>query len=360
MSLFQEPFERRSSRRRRRVGKLFLAVGLVLTAAIMVMPAPYVIERPGSATNTLGSVNSAEIISIDSKTYPTTGRLNMLTVELLGSPVMTPSWFEIAKAWIDPAEIVIPLDEAFPDNQSETESDRENQIMMDTSQQDAVAAALGGLGYKVDRALAITQIFKSTPAAGVLKVGDLLVAINGDAIQNVDQIRSLVKASHGKEMTITVLRGNSAERLDLKVTPYKDGSTYRLGIYTGTRYKFPFDVKFDLPGVGGPSAGMMFALAVTDKLTPGSMTGGQNISGTGTIDADGNVGPIGGIRQKMYAALRAGSKVMLAPGENCSEVIGNVPAGLVVLKVDTLAEAKYDLAALASGTEPTKLPQCTK
>ena len=122
----------------------------------------------------------------------------------------------------------------------------------------------------------------------------------------------------------------------------------RIGILTGARYTFPYTVDFQLANVGGPSAGMMLALGIYDKLTPGALTGGAHIAGTGTITADGQVGAIGGIRQKMYGARNAGADWFLAPASNCDEVVGHVPDGLRVFAVSTLDEALTDVKAIAA------------
>src|SRR5690606_10810906 len=126
-----------------------------------------------------------------------------------------------------------------------------------------------------------------------------------------------------------------------------------------TQYEdFPFDVTIQLDNVGGPSAGMMFALGIVDVLTPGEATGGEDIAGTGTIAGDGDVGPIGGIRQKLYGARDAGADWFLAPQENCDEVTGHVPDGLRVVSVDTLADALTAVDAIAHG-DVDGLPACT-
>ena len=103
----------------------------------------------------------------------------------------------------------------------------------------------------------------------------------------------------------------------------------------------------------------MFALGIIDRLTPGQLTGGKHIAGTGTIDAAGNVGPIGGIRHKLFGAARAGATIFLAPSSNCDEVVGHVPSSLTVVKVSTLSEAEADLEKIATGTNPATLPTCT-
>ena len=114
-------------------------------------------------------------------------------------------------------------------------------------------------------------------------------------------------------------------------------------------YRFPFPVKINVGAIGGPSAGLMFALGIVDKLTPGGMTGGRFIAGTGEIAANGTVGPIGGIQQKMAGARAAGATVFLTPAANCPDTAGAVPQGLRLIKVYTLASAVRDLRALGAG-----------
>nr|WP_269212671.1 MULTISPECIES: S16 family serine protease [unclassified Schaalia] len=119
----------------------------------------------------------------------------------------------------------------------------------------------------------------------------------------------------------------------------------------------PVDIHIDLENITGPSAGMMFALGIIDRMTPGDITGGQKIAGTGTVSYDGQIGPIGGIQQKMRGAVRDGAMWFLAPQMNCSEVIGHIPEGLHVFSVSTLSEAKAAVEAIASG-RTQQLPTC--
>ena len=130
-----------------------------------------------------------------------------------------------------------------------------------------------------------------------------------------------------------------------------------VGISAGTDHTFPFDIDIKLADVGGPSAGLMFALGLYDKLTPGSLTGGKFVAGTGTIDDDGNVGPIGGIRQKLAGARADGATWFLAPADNCDEVVDHVPDGLDVVKVSTFDQARSAVEAIADGRTGS-LPHC--
>ena len=145
----------------------------------------------------------------------------------------------------------------------------------------------------------------------------------------------------------------------MQVTPEKasDGSIL-LGIGAGATYQFPFTVDIQLDNVGGPSAGMMFALGIIDQLTPGELNGGKSVAGTGTISADGTVGAIGGIRQKLFGAVGSGATYFLAPASNCDEVVGHVPAGLRVFAVKTLSDSLTALGDISSGQGLDSLPTC--
>ena len=103
---------------------------------------------------------------------------------------------------------------------------------------------------------------------------------------------------------------------------------------------------------------MMFALGIIDTLTPGSLNGGEKVAGTGTISADGTVGPIGGIRQKLWGAKDAGADWFLAPESNCDEVVGHVPDGLRVFAVEDLDDSLAVLDAIRDGGDLDALPTC--
>jgi PDZ domain-containing protein len=326
------------------VGSLVLAVGL---AAV---PSAYVIEQPGPWFDTLGVVSVPDpeddtkkdkipLISIEGvESYPTTGELDLLTVSVLGNPEQTPSWLEVAGAWFDPSKAVVPLEAIFPKEESTQEREASNTAQMVDSQQDAIAAALTNLGYDVIVGVEVLGFTEESPAQSVLSLGDVITAFNGTPVESVPQLRELL-ATNGATTpgTVSFIRGGVAE--EAQVTPIDVEGNIVLGIGAKAKYDFPFEVTIRLDAVGGPSAGMMFALGIIDKLTPEDITDGNHFAGTGTIDAQGNVGPIGGIQQKLYGAKKAGATYFLAPADNCDEVIGHVPDGLQVYSVKTLNDA---------------------
>ncbi|MFM5904791.1 MAG: PDZ domain-containing protein [Micrococcales bacterium] len=334
----------------------FLAFAVAVVVGTY-LPAPYVIERPGPAFNVLGQDNGSPVITISgAKTYDTDGALQLLTVSVLGSPKATPTWFELFLAWLDPAQAISPLDQIFPPNQTQDQVDSENLALFEDSTMQAGAVALRQLGYKYTKQVVVVQLQKGSPAVGVLKSGDTILAIDGKVIGGMTQLRQVLQSGQGKPIQLSILRDGKTVVLDY--TPKKMEGDYRLGIFGSEHFQFPLKLDLKLKDVGGPSGGLMFSLGIYDKLTPGALTGGKIIAGTGTIDEAGNVGEIGGIREKLYSASRAGASWFLSPAANCAETVGHVPAGLTVFKVNNFQDALRSVQTIASGNGIDQLPLC--
>ncbi|MEO7289686.1 MAG: S16 family serine protease [Terrimesophilobacter sp.] len=350
---------------RARVGGWLVALAVIGLTVFSITPSPYVIERPGPVFNTLESVtiNGEKQPLIDipvEKTYPTGGALDLLTVSALGDRQSLPSWWEVALAWFDPSETVLPVDAVYPPGYTIEQSNEDGRIQMANSQKDAVAAALTELGYDLPRTVTIGALSESSPSEGILEAGDVLVSVNGTPITDVDGLRRVIADSGaGKPLPITIIRNGS--KMDVSVTPElstQDPQGPVIGVYPSIDYTFPFEVKIQLQNVGGPSGGQMFALGIIDKLTPGQLNGGKKVAGTGTITVDGTVGAIGGIRQKLYGAANSGATWFLAPKSNCNEVVGHVPDGMKVVAVGTLSDSLAALKAIETGTGTKALPSC--
>lgn len=355
-------------RRRARFGWIVLVLSLVLLGVLSAVPAPYVIEQPGPVFNVLGTTEGDDgnvpLIEVhDAQTYDTGGTLDMLTVQLVGNPQRSPGWLDIVSAWFDPSRAVVPMDLYFPPGVTTEQRDEQNATLMVDSQQDSVAAALRELGYEVPEHIAVAQIAEGGPAQGVLQLDDEIVAVNGTAVAGLDSLRDAISANGtGAPASIDIVRGGAATTVQITPTTATatDGTTSTvIGIGTKVTYDLPVDITIQLDNVGGPSAGMMFALGMIDLLTPGELNGGKDVAGTGTIDADGNVGAIGGIRQKLFGAKDAGADWFLAPASNCDEVAGHVPTGLKVFAVKTLDDSLTALKAIADGSDTSALPTCS-
>jgi Lon-like protease len=322
-----------------------------LLAVLKLLPVPYVALRPGPVVNTLGSSGSQPLISIPGhKTYPAKGQLDLTTVSLVGGPQQPIHLQEALTGWLDGSVAVVPTDEIFPPGQTQQQTDRENAQEMADSQQAAAAAALTQLGISVQSTLKVTGLVAGAAAAAVIKPEDQILAVDGKPATQLDQLRSLLSVTKvGQSVRVTIKRAGKQSDVTARTTAGEDGRS-ALGVFIGRDYTLPFRVKIQINDIGGPSAGMMFALGIIDLLTPGDLTGGQRIAGTGTMDDEqGTVGAIGGIRQKLVGARRAGARFFLAPASNCDEVVGQVPDGLRVVKVATLSQAELAVQAIASG-----------
>lgn len=355
--------------RAKRIGYGLLVAAVVGILIMGFAPSPYVIEQPGPVFNTLGvdtAVGQAKradakpVLTIaDRTTYPTSGSLDLLTVSVIGNPQQLPSWFQVAAAWFQRSKSVVPVEIEFPQGQTADEANKQNAVAMTSSQQDATAAALTALGYHIDQHVVLASVEKGTPAYGKLKADDRIDAVDGTTISTVQELRDAIQAKKGGAVELTVVR--RGETKQLSITPYrpKGSTSWTLGVLAGQQYgTLPVTVHFQLSDIGGPSAGQMFALGIIDKLTPGYLNGGKRVAGTGTIDAEGDVGAIGGIRQKMFGARDAGATVFLAPQANCDEVVGHIPDGLHVYAVKKLSDSLNVLKTVSDHGDSSKLPTC--
>ncbi|MCY0903506.1 PDZ domain-containing protein [Arthrobacter sp. H14-L1] len=339
-----------------------MLVSGVLAAALCIvaltLPVPYVIESPGPTFNTLGKDGSRPVIQVSGHpTYPATGQLDLVTVYVSGGPGTSVNIVEAYRAWLDSSRSVIPEELVYAPGTSQQDVNSQNAVAMTTSQEDATAAALTQLKISYQTTLAVAAIPQQSASAGQLEPGDVLVSVNGAPVTTLQVIQDALAASNGMAVSVQVRRGS--ETLTKSITPQKGaGGKYLLGIALQYKFSFPFDVNIALNNVGGPSAGMMFALGIIDTLTPGDLTGGKHFAGTGTIEPGGTVGAIGGIVQKMIGARHSGATVFLAPAANCDEVAGHVPAGLQVVKVQTLQQAYDALTHIAAGKDSSALPAC--
>jgi Lon-like protease len=329
---------------------------VILAVAAFAFPVPYAEETPGPTFNTLGSANGTPLIEIQGrKTYPTNGNLNMVTVDVT-SQDNNMTLVDALRAWWSNSSLVVPKDAIYPPGQTASQSTAQDTVQFSDSQDAATVAALATLGIKpAGTVTVVSAVDSSAPAGGKLQTGDAIDSIDGTTITSPTQVTSVVsKLKPGAVITFAITR--SGKKMTVPVTAAASSSAANahayVGIFIGQQHVFPFTVKIQLNNVGGPSAGMMFALGIIEKLTPGGITGGKFIAGTGTIDDNGNVGAIGGIPMKEIGARDAGATVFLTPAANCSEAKSQVPSGLELVKVSTLKDALNALAELRAGRTP--------
>jgi PDZ domain-containing protein len=336
---------------------------LVLGMAGALIPVPYVALRPGPTSNTLGQLGKVPLIQISgAKTYPTDGHLNFVTVAYQGGPGNRIDLFTALRGWLDPKVALVPEETIFPKNESTKKVEQQNTQDMTNSQESATAAALHELHIPTTTAVIVDSVQQGLPAAGRLQPGDMIVAIDGKKISGVPEVTGAVGGHKpGDTVKFTVRRGGKDSAVDVRTVASPDKTGARagkpvVGVVLREKFQFPVTVKISVGDVGGPSAGLMFSLGIYDKLTPQDITAGRFIAGTGTISPEGQVGPIGGIQQKLVAAHDAGATVFLTPTKNCGDAVATVPKGLRLVRVDTMHGALQALTALRTGQG--SIPAC--
>jgi PDZ domain-containing protein len=332
---------------------------LVLVFAVVgaLMPVPYVMLTPGPTTNTLGDTDKGKpLIEITGRQiYPDTGHLNFTTVAYQGGPGNRIDLLTALRGWLDSKTAVVPEEAIFPKDESVQKVEQENTAQMESSQDAAIAAALTELKIPITTTIKVASVQPNMPAQGLLRKGDEITAVDGTKVAKVEDVSAQIgKHKTGESAKLTIKRAGKEQTVDVRTVaaPANSGSKTGkpvVGVVLGEDHSFPFTVKISVGDVGGPSAGLMFSLGIYDKLTPGSLTGGTFVAGTGTITAEGEVGPIGGIQQKMIAARDAGAKVFLTPKDNCAEATANAPKGLRLVEADTMHDAIASLEAIRTG-----------
>lgn len=341
----------------------------LLLAAMMMLPVPWAIQRPGPTVDTLGERGGEPIITVpsDLRHEDSEGQLRLTTVRVAGGPGDPVNAFEVVEGWVRRDTAVVPREDAFDDSQDAEQISDFQQAQMAASQTNAAAAALQELGYDVPMVLRVAETIPGSNAEDLLLAEDVLTAVSrvggGQRVELVD-FRDLTdfmrSVPAGEEIEVEFERGSETASAVFPTSPRPEGDDRPgsvLGVYVSTDVTLPVQVDFDLDNIGGPSAGAMFALAVVDVMTPGDLTGGEVIAGTGTMSIDGYVGPIGGVEQKMFGALRDGAEWFLVPDGNCDEVVGREPAGLTVVVIEDLAQAVDVVEDIAAG-RTEDLPSC--
>ncbi len=318
---------------------------------------PFVAMGPGPTFDTLGEVEAGDgevvdVVDIEGvDTDPTTGNLNMTTVAVRDQLNV----FEAVGLWLSGRQGLVPRSEVYPPGRTREEITQRNTAEFTQSEVDAEVAALRQLGEPT--AVEVAAVAEDGPAGDALREGDRIVAVAGTPVGTAAQVQEAVAArAPGQSLTVDVVRGDEPVAVDIELGARPDDpESGFLGVTPREVSDAPFDIEFNLADIGGPSAGLIFALAVVEKLTPGDLNNGDFVAGTGTIRPDGTVGPIGGIRYKLVAANEAGATSFLVPSANCDEARLDAPDGLELVRVETLQGAVDALEAQGRG-EP--VPTC--
>ena len=356
-----------------------------LLAGAFVLPSSYVKEGPGPLFDVLGTYQEKDVIEVSgAPSYKTFGKMNMTTVSVSGGPYTELSGAEAFYGWLafdGNRSLVVPTDALYP-HVSHEQATAATGAQMADSQTQAKVAAMRQLKMAVTEKVQVLSTVEGSPAASVLKADDRIVKVGEKQIETLTDVPKAVNASNGSPIDVTVERDGKQQTFKLTPVRSSDNSRWILGAGLKQSYDLPAHVQYNLDGVGGPSAGLMLALGTVDKLSEGTLLADEDaggdpyrsyISGTGTIDADGKVGAIGGIKYKILATGRYGARYFLAPKENCDSIVkmqaqdpdlfnyyhaGQVSGTMTVIPVSTLDEAVKTVEAIKSGTPDDSLPRC--
>ncbi|MEN9351937.1 MAG: hypothetical protein RL455_878 [Actinomycetota bacterium] len=299
---------------------------------------------PGTPQNILG-----DAISISgAETFPTKGKLSVTSV-MVTNPDSYLTGFDILYGWITSDQAVLPRVEIYPENETAEQSNQQGAADMQESQVNATSAALSLLGYKGESKLIINTVNPNSFAFKQLLTGDQIISVDQKVLTSATQITDYLDSKKaGDVVKVKVIRssaGSTPIEIPVKLSKRDDGSAF-IGVNIETKHNFPVNVKIKLDETGGPSGGLIFALGIVEKLQSEDLIRGRNIAGTGTITDTGEVGPIGGITEKIIGAKKAGVSIFIAPIDNCSDITHpELLKGIKVVPVATLSEALAVLRA---------------
>lgn len=335
-----------------------LFVGLALL--LVVVPVPFVSWSPGAARDTLGTVDNEPIITVRGiDTYPTSGQLDMTILATTPADARLSLPQALLAYWL-PSRDALPREVIYDPGKSVEQVSDEDAEMMETAQDDAVVAALRAGGQKVVERPAVYSVTVGGPAHQRLLPGDLVISVDNERTNSEKAVREAIQRAQVRDTVVfTVIRNKEERRVKVvtaESTTQSDAPV--VGITLGTGYDYEPEISFDFgQQIGGPSAGLVFALAIYDKITEGPLLAGRHVAATGTISPDGQVGPIGAIQQKVASAEKAGATDFLVPAANCGDLAG-LRTDLNLVKVSTLRDAITALEILNAPQAAGPLARC--
>jgi PDZ domain-containing protein len=331
-----------------------LAVTVLAMVVGAVVKVPYLNISPGNARPT-----SAKVEISGAPTYRSRGEVLFTTVQ-----IGRPTGIEAVWGWLAGDIDVVP-DQVINGDRSDAESRAANRVLMDTSKLVAAQVALQLLGYDVKitgTGVDVVAVEAGLPVSEELSAGDVIVGIDGEPVTVTDELIERIRSHRpGDHVTLEVERnGGGTEEVTVTLSPRPDNpDAPMLGVSIRTRqlgFDLPFEVEVDTGEVGGPSAGLAITLAVLDRLTPGSITGGRRVAVTGEIFSNGEVGIVGGVAQKTVAAREADAEVFIVPRDEYETAKAHAGHGLRVEPAGTLQDALRVLDSLGGNALSLSTP----
>lgn len=374
-----------NSRKRGHRKAVLTLLSLIALFALFLVPLPYIVYDAGPTVDVLSERDGTPVIDIQGEEkaqrqlrdpQPNEGQLRMVTVSELGGPGSTVRFGNLFRAYFSKQRSIVPYSSVYTEEVTREDVEEASQVQMASSHSAGTVAAFEYLGIPIDTILLIVGTVPGSDAEGTLEEGDVLVSLETpDGITHPIDSPSvpftvLPNVAPESTVKVTVIRGGEVDvekmrvvggkEIEVEVTTQAapDGEKgSKLGVYLDALTELPFDVDIHLERIGGPSAGVMFALGIVNKLSSEDITNGEKIAGTGALDFAGNVHPIGGINQKLYGAERDGAQWFLLPTKNCEEALTNHPEKLQMVPVANFTEALDAVEMIATG-ETSGLPTC--
>lgn len=344
------------AQRQRGTSRVAGALVVAVMAVSILLPVPYVSVKPGPVFDLYDEADGQPVVAVSgATTYPTDGRLDMVVVLQEGGTTSLAIGSAVA-GWLLPTRTVTPRNQIYPDGLDPDDGRELDRAQFAGSVSTALAAAADHLGRPVTSQVLVSAVVPEAPADGLLEAGDVITAVDGQQTSVPADVSDAVGAQEpGTELEIDYLRDGQASSATI-TSEAIDGQA-RIGLLLATEYSSDFEVEISLDGIGGPSAGLAFALAIVDTMTPDSLLGGVHVGATGTISPDGTVGMVSGVGKKSVSVADGGAGLFLVPKDTCDELSVLAPDGLTVAAVDSLSTAIDSITAWRSGEG--ELPTCT-
>lgn len=319
---------------------------VVLLLAVLRVQVPYFALTPGPAQDV------SRLIAIKGvRTSPVRGQLLLTTVSLHEIRVA-----EAVRGWFDPSIAILSRSAIIPAGSSEQEVEQRTTAQMEESHVLAAAAALRLLGYEVKvepSGARVSDVNVGVPASAALRRGDVVVAADGRPVRQAQDVKAAIQRHRvGDAIALRVVRGAQTVEVTTKTVGRPENPAdpiIGITLEDVPRVQLPLAININSLGIGGPSAGLMFALGIFDLLDEGDLTRGRVIAGTGEIGIGGEIGPVGGIRQKVESARRTGATVFVVPTVELQQACA-VAKEMVVIGVDRLEQAVEALRASRGST----------
>jgi Lon-like protease len=322
--------------------RLFFGTSVAIVAlALVAVPLSFVELNPGPALDVPGQ------ISFGGPAHPIKGSLLLTTVT-----ITQPSAVGALEALVTPHHELVWQTQVIPPGVSEQEYVASQLQVFQESAQAAAAVGLRAAGYSVSISgggVQVMGVISGSPADGVLKVGDVITAIDGRPVQLASDLQAATdKAVAGQTVTLTVVRGDQQLQVPIQLRRLSETGRPGLGVALQTiapKIQLPFPVKVTNPDIGGPSAGLMMSLGIYSLASGDDLSRGSVVAGTGTIDVNGTVGPVGGVAEKIVGAEQRGARIFLVPTSEAADARSAGLKDVKIVPVDTFDQAKAALKA---------------